>query len=118
MKAYYERLALGEGRGEAMRQVQLALLHTSGREHPYYWAPFIVSGEDRALDLRVHPGGACACDLGRETPGSGAMGLVVVVVVSWMGRRARREPGRRVASALSPRSEPRGEVRLIARSPT
>jgi hypothetical protein len=75
MKAYYERLANGGGRSEAMRQAQLAMLHDGRHEHPYYWASFIVSGDDRALDgkavepdLRVHPGGACACRFGPRAP--------------------------------------------------
>jgi CHAT domain-containing protein/Tfp pilus assembly protein PilF len=96
MKAYYERLARGEGRSEAMRQVQLAMLHTPGREHPYYWAPFIVSGDDRTLedkavepDLRVHPGGACACRVGREVPWDQPAWIAVAIALGWMRRRAR-----------------------------
>jgi tetratricopeptide (TPR) repeat protein len=95
MKAYYERLARGEGRSEAMRQVQLALLHTSGREHPYYWAAFIVSGDDRTLDdkpaapdLRVHPGGACACRLGEEAPEGSPAWLGVAAALACFRRRA------------------------------
>lgn len=71
MVAYYQRLARGEGRAEAMRQVRLAMLtgeksaqtlsiglrtpsqaaecdHGSDFPdwtHPYFWASFIVSGE-------------------------------------------------------------------------
>jgi CHAT domain-containing protein len=70
MVAYYERLAQGEGRAEAMRQVRLAMLSgdrtstalTTGQRtacagdcaaraafprwtHPYFWASFLVSGE-------------------------------------------------------------------------
>jgi CHAT domain-containing protein len=99
MKAYYERLGQGEGRSEAMRRVQLDLLHTSGREHPYYWASFIVSGDDRTLDdkavlpdLRVHPGGACACriGLGEETLSSPSGWLAVAAGMLGLGRRARR----------------------------
>lgn len=67
MAAYYKRLLAGEGRGEALRQVQLKMLSDfkkargtergvkkigdSGkavwarRSHPYYWASFIQSGE-------------------------------------------------------------------------
>lgn len=57
MTGYYRRLQAGEGRTEAMRQVQLAMLHgtawdgkaaptvPSGKsQHPYYWAAFIPSG--------------------------------------------------------------------------
>jgi CHAT domain-containing protein/Tfp pilus assembly protein PilF len=78
MVAYYTRLQKGEGRAEALRQVQLAMLQgkllpslgaTSGRQkgrrretgevanvgltkdyrHPYYWASFIPSGNWRNL---------------------------------------------------------------------
>lgn len=67
MTAYYTRLKQGEGRGEALRQVQLMMLRgqlkvstncgkrgtidthestaTKDYRHPYYWAAFIQSGD-------------------------------------------------------------------------
>jgi CHAT domain-containing protein len=45
MVAYYRKLKEGEGRGEALRQVQLEMLKNVNRRHPYYWASFIQSGE-------------------------------------------------------------------------
>jgi MYXO-CTERM domain-containing protein len=97
MQAYYEGLAKGEGRSEAMRKVQFAMLHTPGREAPYYWAAFIVSGDDRSLDgkavvpdLAVHPGGACACRTADDRPEGGALWLVALAVAAWTGRRACR----------------------------
>jgi CHAT domain-containing protein/Tfp pilus assembly protein PilF len=45
MVAYYGRLKQGQGRGEALRQVQLEMLKGVNRRHPYYWASFIQSGE-------------------------------------------------------------------------
>jgi hypothetical protein len=75
MKAYYDALSRGGGRSEALRQVQLAMLHDPRWEHPYYWAGFIVSGADGALDdtavvpdLQVHGLRGCACDLA-SSPG-------------------------------------------------
>jgi len=72
MVAYYKRLQAGEGRTEALREVQLEMLHGAkqgqGRQqrglqievdgnetkqdwsHPFYWASFIQSGEWRSLD--------------------------------------------------------------------
>jgi CHAT domain-containing protein len=72
MVAYYTRLRNGEGRGEALRQVQLAMLRgqlkagvSSGKRgttdtgekvvkkdyrQPYYWAAFIQSGDWRSLE--------------------------------------------------------------------
>ena len=65
MVGFYKRLQAGEGRAEALRNVQLAMLGGSlvassggvrgpkavggpssapGFSHPYYWAPFIESG--------------------------------------------------------------------------
>ncbi len=43
--AYYTGLKNGRGRGEALRQAELAMLKRKGREHPFYWASFIESGE-------------------------------------------------------------------------
>jgi CHAT domain-containing protein len=50
MIKYYKALQDGQGRGEAMRQVQLQMLKGEKRWHPYFWASFIVSGEWANLD--------------------------------------------------------------------
>jgi CHAT domain-containing protein len=50
MIPYYQALRRGEGRGEALRQVQLKMLRSKYQSHPFYWAAFILSGEWRALD--------------------------------------------------------------------
>jgi CHAT domain-containing protein len=72
MEAYYGRLLQGGGRSEAMRQVQLAMLHSPERSHPYYWASFIVSGNPAALDGKpVEP------DFARVTPGPRGCGCEV-----------------------------------------
>jgi CHAT domain-containing protein len=52
MTAYYRGLKNGLGRGEALRQVQLALLARKNRRHPFYWASFIQAGEWADLDGR------------------------------------------------------------------
>jgi CHAT domain-containing protein len=45
---YYRRLRAGEGRAEALRNVQRSFLQGgSNRSHPYYWASFIQSGDWR-----------------------------------------------------------------------
>lgn len=50
MVAYYERLLAGEGRSEALRQVQLAMLASGAHAHPYYWAAFIQLGDWNPLE--------------------------------------------------------------------
>lgn len=73
MVAYYKHLLAGEGRAEALRQVQLAMLANKeasqgglsrseivgaevsgggkqGRAHPYYWAAFMQSGDWRSME--------------------------------------------------------------------
>ncbi|HEX2488424.1 MAG TPA: CHAT domain-containing tetratricopeptide repeat protein, partial [Blastocatellia bacterium] len=42
---YYLALGQGEGRSEGLRQVQLRMLRSKYRRHPFYWAAFIQSGE-------------------------------------------------------------------------
>jgi CHAT domain-containing protein/Tfp pilus assembly protein PilF len=42
---YYTGLKNGRGRGDALRQAELSMLKRKGREHPFYWASFIESGE-------------------------------------------------------------------------
>jgi len=46
---YYSALNAGKGRSAALREVQLRMLSTKKREHPYYWASFIQSGDWRSL---------------------------------------------------------------------
>jgi CHAT domain-containing protein/Tfp pilus assembly protein PilF len=51
MILYYQALQRGEGRSEALRQVQLRMLRgRNHRQHPVYWAAFIQSGEWANLD--------------------------------------------------------------------
>ena len=45
MVSYYGGLRRGLGRGEALRQAQLAMMKRKGRQHPFYWASFIEAGE-------------------------------------------------------------------------
>lgn len=45
MTSYYEGLSHGLGRGQSLRQAQLAMLKRKDRQHPFYWASFIQSGE-------------------------------------------------------------------------
>jgi CHAT domain-containing protein len=52
MVTYYAGLRARLGRGEALRQAKLAMLKRKGRQHPFYWASFIQSGEWANLDGR------------------------------------------------------------------
>jgi CHAT domain-containing protein/tetratricopeptide (TPR) repeat protein len=52
MVAYYGRLKDGEGRSEALRNVQLTLLTNEKHDHPFFWASFIQSGSWRSLDRK------------------------------------------------------------------
>ena len=50
MIPYYKALRQGEGRSDGLRQAQLRMLRTREQRHPFYWAPFIQSGEWANLD--------------------------------------------------------------------
>ncbi len=76
MVGYYQRLMAGEGRAEALRQIQLQMLESGGvsadgtqrsllgqsnltpadLRHPYYWAAFIQSGDWRTMTTRSSVG--------------------------------------------------------------
>ena len=43
------RLLDGEGRSEALRNVQLEFLLRKKRQHPYYWASLILNGDWRSI---------------------------------------------------------------------
>jgi CHAT domain-containing protein/Tfp pilus assembly protein PilF len=45
MRPYYQALRRGAGMSEGLRQVQLRMLRSSERKHPYYWAAYIQSGD-------------------------------------------------------------------------
>jgi CHAT domain-containing protein len=49
MDRYYGGLRSGGGRSEALRQAQLALLRDEQHGHPFYWAAFVVIGDERPL---------------------------------------------------------------------
>ncbi len=50
MSLYYQRIKKGEGRSQAMRQVQLDLLQAPAYQHPFYWSSFIFSGDWRSME--------------------------------------------------------------------
>jgi MYXO-CTERM domain-containing protein len=93
MVAYYRELRAGRGRAEAMRRVQLAMLHAPATAHPYFWAAFVVSGDRAALDGKpigppaVAPRArGCACRAGTASPSTLALALAILVAL----RRRRR----------------------------
>lgn len=47
---YYQRLLQGDGRGAALRSIQLDMLRQGKLKHPHYWASFIQAGEWGNLD--------------------------------------------------------------------
>jgi CHAT domain-containing protein len=51
MTAYYTGLRAGQGRGDALRRAQLAMLARPDRRHPFYWASFIQAGDWRPLGV-------------------------------------------------------------------
>jgi CHAT domain-containing protein/Tfp pilus assembly protein PilF len=50
MRDFYDELARGTGRAEALRRAKRALLRQARYAHPYYWAAFIPTGDWRPLD--------------------------------------------------------------------
>jgi CHAT domain-containing protein len=49
MVGYYARLAKGESRSSALRDVQLELQKKDKFKHPYYWASFLPAGDNSPL---------------------------------------------------------------------
>jgi len=52
MTNYYKNLKSGLGRGVSLRQVQLEMLKKPNRQHPFYWASFIQSGDWTGLEIK------------------------------------------------------------------
>ena len=55
MTRTYGKLLRGGGRSDALREVQLEMMATPATAHPFYWASFIVSGDQRTLDGKPAP---------------------------------------------------------------
>jgi CHAT domain-containing protein len=55
MVSYYRRLQAGEGRAEALRQVQLEMLRSAAWNHPYFWASFIPQGQWTSMNETAAP---------------------------------------------------------------
>jgi len=55
MVSYYKQLLQGKGRSEALREVQLAMIKDEQTSHPYYWAPFIQSGDWSPMSFSKSP---------------------------------------------------------------
>jgi CHAT domain-containing protein len=47
MKRFYQEMAAGQSKAEAMRRAQLAIMRDPRFAHPFYWAPFIILGDWR-----------------------------------------------------------------------
>ncbi|WP_437299126.1 tetratricopeptide repeat protein [Sorangium sp. So ce426] len=98
MQAYYDRLLAGGGRGEALRQAQLAMLANPDRAHPFFWASFIASGSDAALDGKkvdpsfasVRPPPGCSCDLAAQAPAGSGAAAALLAACALARRRPRR----------------------------
>ncbi|MEL6852101.1 MAG: CHAT domain-containing protein [Bacteroidota bacterium] len=50
MYGFYEALSQGESKSEALRQAKLQYLSHAHKDHPFFWAGFVMIGDDRALD--------------------------------------------------------------------
>ena len=49
MQAFYRSMVRDERSAvTALNEARLELMRTSGYEHPFYWAPFIVIGSERS----------------------------------------------------------------------
>jgi len=102
MVGYYQGLGRGRGRAEAMREVQLAMKANAATAHPYFWAGFIVSGNDAPLPLadraelaappKVGPTSrGCGCELaGYEGPRAGLWPLLLATLAVRRHNRRRR----------------------------
>lgn len=49
MQQFYTRLKEGLPKDEALRQARLDFLEQNAQKHPYYWAAFVLTGDDKPL---------------------------------------------------------------------
>ncbi|XYI00849.1 tetratricopeptide repeat protein [Sorangium sp. So ce1128] len=97
MQAYYDRLLAGGGRGESMREAQRGMLASPERAHPFYWASFIVAGDDAPLgdskvDLsfaKVRPSHGCGCHLAAQSPAGPSVAAALLAACTAVIRHRR-----------------------------
>ncbi len=100
MIGYYQRLELGEGRSEALRQVRLGMLANDSTTHPFYWASFIVAGDPTRFDGTMPPSPpsvargprGCACIVADDSYADDAYGSAILfgvcaIIGVWRRRR-------------------------------
>ncbi|WP_437728248.1 tetratricopeptide repeat protein [Sorangium sp. So ce861] len=96
MQAYYQRLASGAGRSQAMRDVQLAMRANPSTAHPNLWASFIVSGDWRRMETQVRSpevgevakgARGCACEQAGGEPHALGAWLAALLGLLVAGRR-------------------------------
>jgi tetratricopeptide (TPR) repeat protein len=81
MVEFYGSLARGRSRAEALRDAQLSFLGDKRLRHPYYWAPFVLSGEvDQGIPLKRRP----RLPLWTVTA---AAAVALLVLAGWLWRR-------------------------------
>ncbi len=96
MVRFYEELAKGAGRSEAMRTAQLSVRQT--KTHPFYWASFIVTGSGATLDgktvapdprtMQVQRGArGCGC---RTVESESPSGIWIAGLLATLGMLRRR----------------------------
>ena len=52
MKNFYRNLDEGMGKDEALRQAKLNFLSNSRNTHPFFWATFVLIGDEQPMDLK------------------------------------------------------------------
>ncbi len=119
MLGYYDRLARGAGRTEALRAAQLALLGSKDYRHPFFWAAFIQSGDWKPVRGSLTPAPAtarlppvarsargCACDASGSPSGTLVLAVVVVLVLALRRRRTVTLAAMSIALASSAHAAP------------
>jgi CHAT domain-containing protein/tetratricopeptide (TPR) repeat protein len=114
MSGYTSRLMAGGGRAESLREAALEVRKDPKTQHPYYWAPFIASGDATSLGgqpvaprfEQVAPGPrGCSCRVGRIQPEDTAeLFLLAALSLACVLSLRRRNRGSS-ASGSSPRDD-------------
>lgn len=55
MTSFYKNLKSGFPKDEAFQQAKIALMSNPKFAHPYYWSPFVLVGDDRAINFVSSP---------------------------------------------------------------
>ena len=96
MRNFFKRLKAGEAKDEALRKAKLNILNNYHQTHPYYWAAFVLIGDEHPVQSDARPS--------RFWLFAGGIFIVVEVLFTLLLNRRRRKSALRYSISRQTRA--------------